>query len=243
MISKAMFSSLAAAALLAGPLVAQTPAKDPSSLLQQVLPADVAERVLAKIAEARSHQLPAAALEQRALKFAAKGVDPADIERSVAEQVNRMEAARDALDAPRGRSATPDEIEAGAEALRKGVDGAQVSALAKTAPSGRSLTVPLYVIGGLIDRGLPSDEALQRVMDRIQARASDAEIGDMPADLPSQAATGQAHMPGTTGTELAGTRLPGTPGARAGGPPVPANAGATTRPTLPKPRGRSGGAE
>ena len=233
---------VAAAALQAGPLLAQTPARDPSALLREVLPADVAERVLAKIAEARSHQLPAAALEQRALKFAARGVDPADIERSVAEQAARMQEARNALEKPRGRSTTDDEIEAGAEALRKGVDGAQVSALAQSSPSGRSLTVPLYVIGSLIDRGLPSDEALQRVKDRIEARATDADIEGMPAELPPQAAAGQAHRPAVTGQELAGSKRPTTPGARAGGPPagVPANGGAVTRPTPPKTTGRSG---
>src|SRR4051794_19695953 len=73
---------------------AQTPAKDPSDRLRQVLPADVAERVLSHIAEARARQLPAEALENRALKFAAKGVNPSDIEQSVNEQLQRMEAAR-----------------------------------------------------------------------------------------------------------------------------------------------------
>ena len=59
-----------------GVSIAQTPAKDPSARLREVLPADVAQRVLARIADARDHQLPAEALENRALKFAAKGVDP-----------------------------------------------------------------------------------------------------------------------------------------------------------------------
>ena len=59
---------------------AQTPAKDPSARLREVLPADVAQRVLARIAEARARELPAEALENRALKFAAKGVDAKSIE-------------------------------------------------------------------------------------------------------------------------------------------------------------------
>ena len=37
---------------------AQTPAADPSAKLREVLPADVADRVLAKIATARAHDLP-----------------------------------------------------------------------------------------------------------------------------------------------------------------------------------------
>src|SRR6266853_812358 len=103
---------------------AQTPARDPSARLREVLPADVAQRVLARIADARARQLPAEALENRALKFAAKGVDPKNIERSINEQADRMDVARAAL--AKGRASRPagDEIEAGAEAMRKGVDGA-----------------------------------------------------------------------------------------------------------------------
>src|SRR5258705_6269597 len=151
---------------------AQIPAKDPSVRLKEVLPADVAQRVLARIADARSRQLPAAALGNRALKFAAKGVEPKDIERSVNEQAQRMESARSALASGRGSKPARQEIEAGAEAMRKGVDGASVALLAKTAPHDRSLAVPLFVIGGLTDRGLPSDHALQWILAGLNAPAA-----------------------------------------------------------------------
>ena len=72
-----------ATVMLAQVAGAQVPARDPSARLREVLPPDVATRVLARIADARAHQLPADALENRALKFAAKGVDPRSIERSV----------------------------------------------------------------------------------------------------------------------------------------------------------------
>src|SRR5687768_1326731 len=110
---------------------AQTPAADPSDKLREVLPADVADRVLARIADARARELPAAALENRALKFAARGVLPVEIERSVNEHAVRLQQAKDAIEQGRGLAAAGDETEAGAEAIRKGVDGAQVSALAK----------------------------------------------------------------------------------------------------------------
>jgi hypothetical protein len=230
--SSRLLAALGAATLLAGAsLGAQTPANDPSARLRAVLPPDVAERVLARIAEARARELPAAALENRALKFAARGVAPADIERSVSDQVGRMDAAKRALaQARRGRPATGDEVEAGAEAMRQGVDGAAVSALAQSAPSGRSLAVPLYVIGGLTDRGLPSDEALRRVQARLQARASDAELQAMPGELPPQAVAGKANRPAETGRDLAATKRPG---AGAAGPGV----GAAGRPAgVPAPR-------
>jgi hypothetical protein len=232
--------------LVAGPTAAQNTARDPSERLREVLPADVAQRVIARIAEARARELPAQALEQRALKFAAKGVDPQAIERSVAEQAERMGQAKRALEAARSRKADADEIDAGAEAIRRGVDGTSVSELARTAPSGRSLAVPLYVIGSLIDRGLPSDEALRRVRERLLARAADADIQKLPGELPPQAAAGQAHKPELTGRDLADTRRPDA--ATRGGPPagVPANAGKDTRPVPPgrsnnPGRGRGGG--
>src|SRR5687768_18329644 len=107
----------------------QTPAADPSARLREVLPGDVAERVLARIAEARARQLPAEALENRALKFAAKGVAPLDIVRSLSEQAERMNTARGALAGARPGQPRGDEIEAGAEAIRKGVDGAAIAEL------------------------------------------------------------------------------------------------------------------
>ena len=217
--------------IAAGTLSAQTtaPAADPSAKLQAVLPADVAARVLAKIAEARARELPAAALENRALKFAARGVVPREIERSVNEHAARLGAAKNAIENGRGNKAGDAEVEAGAEALRQGVDGAAVSELAKEAPSGRSLAVPLYVIGGLVDRGLPSDDALARVLERLTARASDAEIQRLPGELPPQAAAGQANKPASTPTPPGASKRPGSAGPPAG---VPASGG--TR-TLPKP--------
>jgi hypothetical protein len=215
---------------------AQVPAKDPSARLREVLPADVAQRVLARIAEARARQLPAEALENRALKFAAKGVDATNIERSVNEQALRMEGARAALLA--GRNSTPesDEIEAGAEAMRKGVDGASVSLLARSAPSGRSLAVPLFVIGSLTDRGLPADQALQRVLDRLKARASDSDLESMSSDVRGRSNAAQGRPEGQTGREFGQSHRPTTTGRPAtAGPPagVPGNSGK-------KPKGQHG---
>ncbi|MGH7460730.1 MAG: hypothetical protein ACREMA_06840 [Longimicrobiales bacterium] len=246
---KRIFLSLAlASAATTGIAAAQ--ARDASNRLKEVLPPDVAERVLARIAEARARELPATALEQRALKFAAKGVDPAAIEQSVSEHIDRLVSARQALEAPRGRRADGGELEAGAEAVRRGIGPSGLSELASAAPSGRSLAVPLYVLANLLDRGLPADEAIQRVYDRLAARAGDEEIQKLTHELPPQAAAGQAHKPELTGTDLAKTKRPAsTPVARgrAGGPPttVPGNPGKDTRPTPQKPttppgRGRGG---
>lgn len=216
-----------------GSLAAQTaegsktaPAYDPSARLREVLPADVAERVIARIAAARARELPAQALENRALKFAARGVKPEEIERAVAEHAARLEQSKQALQTARAKRPSDDEVEAGAEAIRMGVDGAKVSALAKSAPSGRPLAVPLYVLGGLADRGLASDEALKRVTEQLKARASDSEL----EKLPAQAAEGRSRKPAVVGRDLAATKRPGTAGPPSG---VPANGGSGVAPVRP----------
>jgi len=213
--------AVAVVSLTGGRAQAQTPAADPSIKLRQVLPADVAERVLAKIASARSRELPAAAIENRALKFAARGVPASDIESSVDQQIGRMEQSKAAIEQGRGAKADGDEIEAGADAMRKGVDGRQVALLAKSAPSGRSLAVPLFVVGSLIDRGLPSDAALTQVQDKLKTRASDRELEDLPN---SDGNRGNK----LTGQDMAASHRPANAGRPDNaGPPtnVPRNAG------------------
>jgi len=221
---------LNAAALVSFAVVAhgQVPAKDASARLREVLPADVATRVLARIAEARSHQLPGDALENRALKFAAKGVAPRDIERSINEQAQRMESARAALASGRGSSPAGDEIEAGAEAMRKGVDGAAVSQLAREAPHDRSLAVPLFVIGSLTDRGVSADQALQSVLDRLNANASDLDIEGLTSQVSPRNNAGQGRPDGQSGRDFGQSHKPASSGRPAtAGPPagVPGNAG------------------
>lgn len=210
---------------------AQAAAIDLSTRLREVLPADVAQRVLARISDARARQLPADALANRALKFAAKGVAPADIERSIAEQADRMGAARNALAAGRGAPPHADEIEAGAEAMRKGVDGAAVSRLAKSARPQRSLAVPLFVIGSLTDRGLGSDEALQRVLDRLEANASDTELERMPGEIATRRGQGNAYGRDKVRPDRVGNKPEAGRPATSGKPAaVPGNAGARVKP-------------
>jgi hypothetical protein len=211
---------------------------DAAARLRQVLPADVATRVLAVITKARARGLPADALENRALKFAARGIDAGAIEKAIGEQEERMERVRDVLQTARGRKPADDEVEAGAEAVRKGVDGASVADLAKTAAGDRSLAVPLYALGSLLDRGLPSDVAIRRVEEKLRTRATDRDIERMAVDLPAQSMGRGAEM----GRALGATKHPGGGAGNgqsgsAGGPPagVPGNGG---KPATPPGQGK-----
>src|SRR5205085_1843924 len=119
----------------------------------------------------------------------------------------------------RGSAPAGDEIEAGAEVMRKGVDGAALSTLARSAPGGRSLAVPLFVIGSLTDRGVPASDALQRVMSRLQQRASDADLETLPGGVPAQGnggGEGNRNGQGNHGKGVSGR--PATAGPPAGVP-------------------------
>src|SRR5258708_16031361 len=71
-----MTMAVSLAAMAVDVVSAQTPARDPSARLKEVLPADVAARVLAPIADARPPALPPAALANRPLHSAAHPVSP-----------------------------------------------------------------------------------------------------------------------------------------------------------------------
>jgi hypothetical protein len=240
---RTLFTAALGAALVipSAGIAAQTPAKDPSARLREVLPADVADRVIARIAEARARELPAQALENRALKYASRGVAPAEIERSIRSHADRMGTAKDLLEGARSQRPTADEVDAGAEALRQGVDGAAVKALATSAPSGRSLAVPLFVIGSLVERGLPSDSALARVRDRLTARATDAELETMASSRNAAAgANGQRGLDRAAAARPAGAGNAGATGATKAPPNVPRNGGKATTPTRPTTPARPG---
>ncbi|MGI8618544.1 MAG: hypothetical protein ACR2L6_05570 [Gemmatimonadaceae bacterium] len=226
---------IAALLALAGPASAQSTPAELTARLREVLPAEIAEGVIATVSDARSRGLPARALEQRALMLARKGAEPGSIARSVADQSRAMGEAKAAL--ARGRTGRPadGDVAAGAEAIRKGVDGAQVSELAKSAPSGRSLALPLFVIGNLVDRGLPSDAALARVLERMNARATDAELARLPEQAMAGRTRGEAARAGRPDTKPA---LPAAGGRGAAGgtvrgsppPNVPPRTGGRGRP-------------
>ena len=214
---------IVAATLLFASTAAAQKAHDPSAQLRQVLPAKVADHVLATIADARSHSLPAAALEQQALRLARKGTKPADVEQSIDRSAENMKNAKSAL-VSAGRKPTNDEVVATGALIGKGVDGKQVSTWAKTAPSGRDLTVPINVTASLMNRGLKSDAALARVHAGLVAKKTDRQlVADANATAsekrPENANKdgGLAHRPATIGTTnrpAAVGRPAATPGKR-----------------------------
>lgn len=194
--------------------------------LRAVLPANVADTVIAIVTDATNHGLPGQAIADRAIETIAKGRSGADASAAARALAADLAGARDAIGSA-GRTPDSTEIEAGASAKQLGVDGAAISKVATAAPSGRSLAVPLAVLGALVDRGLPSDDALASVLSRLQAHASDAQLADMPGEAGRLIA--QGYRPSDVGRALAAGRPAG----------LPANGGRSgTRPTTPGHPGR-----
>ncbi len=214
---------LAVLAIVPGLLAAQQ--QNPIDRLRAVLPADVADQVIAIVTDATSHGLPGQAIAERALEAIAKGRSGDEVSAAAQALAADLAGAHDALQRG-GRTPDASEIEAGATAKEFGVDGATISALASSAPSGRSLAVPLAVIGALMNRGLPSDGALQAVLDRLTARATDADLVEVPGEAGRLIA--QGYKPSDVGRALSAVGRPsgvpangGRPGARPSRPSKP----------------------
>jgi hypothetical protein len=205
-------------------IVVLTPAvlaaqQSPVARLRTVLPSDVADQVVAIVTDALSRGHPPNPVALRALEGAAKGKSAKEIVAAAQSVADLLSKADTALEWS-GRTAKPDEIAAAAATMQLGVDGDVVSDLASGAPSGRSLAVPLAVIGALVSRGVPADDALAAVLAKLQARASNADL----AALPARAKIGRGL--GARGAGRGPTRIPaavptngGHPGRRPGGPP------------------------
>lgn len=217
-------------ALMPGLLAAQ---QDPVERLRVVLPADQAAQVIAVVEDARDRGLPALSVARRVLEGVAKGRSASEVTAAAHALVADLAAARGALEQG-GRTPSGPEIESGAIAMSHGVDGAVVSAFASSAPSGRSLAVPLAVIGSLVDRGLAPDDALSAVRAGLEVQATDAELLDMPGHGARLMADGM--RPADVGRALGRLRRGvGVPPGHAVPPGVPANGGGKAKGRRPAP--------
>lgn len=155
--------------------VASAAQEDPTERLSALLPDEVSARVLEHIDEARAGGLPTNPIATLALEGVVKGRSGEEVLAAVEALATDMTRARAALSAAE-RGPEDGEIEAATAAMRMGVDGATISDLARSQPSGRTLAVPMLVLGSLVDGGLPSVQAIAAVRDRLEAGASDAEL-------------------------------------------------------------------
>jgi hypothetical protein len=177
-----------------------------SARLKKLLPHSSAERVLAAIAGARNRGLPATALENRALKFAAKKVKPSDIEDAIVADADAMGRAEQLLTAAGRRDPSPEQIDLVAQLLGEGADSASIGAIAKFAAAGRSIDVPLRVGAELVAINSSPNQTLARVEDRVRSGASDAQLEKMLDDAPARVASnGKSKKAAVSSAKQAGT--------------------------------------
>ena len=150
--------------------------------VRAALPPTQADRIVMLISAAREDGLPSVALEQIALQGIVKRADPDMILEAVAREDSLLRTARSILlDA--GRTAIQGgEIRAAANALRRGVPESAVGAVASQAPTDRPVAIPLFVLAGLTDRGLASDDALGMIVRHMHESASDAMLERLPRE-------------------------------------------------------------
>jgi len=153
--SSSRLSAVHAGALIALAIAAASTtaaAQDPR-LVAQLDPA-TQQRVSAVIERARGASLPVEPLVDKALEGARKRAPAARIVEAVTSLAARLDSSRVAL----GTASSEAELVAAAAALQAGV-GTQVLSQLRQERAGKSLAVPLVVLGDLVTRGVPHDTA------------------------------------------------------------------------------------
>ena len=144
---------LAAAIACAIAMAGERAGAQDARLAAQLSPATQA-RVSAVIERARAASLPVEPLVDKALEGARKRAPDARIIEAVTSLAARLDSSRAAL----GAASTEAELVAAAAALQAGV-GSDVLSRLRHERAGRSLAVPLVVLGDLVTRGVPHDTA------------------------------------------------------------------------------------
>jgi hypothetical protein len=174
-----MRAAFLAAAL--GPLAAAClAAQEPPALERRLDPGTLAA-VRAIIDSTRGDSVPSQVLEDKALEGVAKHVPPPRIVAAVRQLAGELRDARTLLRgaAPRALLAAG-EIVAAADARRRGVPSDQVAALRHHVAPQAPLIVPLTVLGDLVQRGVPADQARAVIEQLIDAGVSAQQMADIP---------------------------------------------------------------
>jgi hypothetical protein len=141
-----------------------------SALVGRVDPS-VLPAISAVIDSANAAGLPSATLADKALEGSAKHADPERVVGAVRALAQALGEAREAL----GPGSTPDELTAGAGAIRAGIPAATVAKV-RTGRSGQPATIPLAVMSELVARGLTPDSAATLVLMRTTHGTDDAAL-------------------------------------------------------------------
>lgn len=160
----------------------------------------------ALLIEAVSEGLPTGPLINRALEGAARKVHGSKILAVVRDHATAMMQARDAL----GEKTTAAELDAGASALRAGIDNASLAAVRTTRPVGQAV-VPLTVLADIVSRGVPAKTARDAVTSIAKMPASDDALRGLQVTVAKNAIRGPGMAVDALNRYLKGTVLGANP--------------------------------
>jgi hypothetical protein len=133
---------------------------------------------------ARRDSVPVRPLEDKALEGVAKHVAPLRILAAVRQLRTELKDARTLL-----HSAAPavvvseEEIVAAADAQRRGVPAPELATLRRHAPPTADLIVAYTLLGDLVQRGVPSDQARVVIEQLLAAGVPPAHMAEIPARM------------------------------------------------------------
>jgi hypothetical protein len=140
--------------------------------------------VRAVIDSARRDSVPSQVLEDKALEGVAKQVAPPRIVTAIRQLAIELREARALLRAAAPRDPLADgHIIAAAEVRRRGVPAAEISALRSHVSSTAPLVVAFTVLGDLVQRGVPVNQAREVIEQLIAAGVPAQQIADIPARM------------------------------------------------------------
>jgi hypothetical protein len=163
-------------------------------------------------------------LVDKALEGAAKHADPDRIVGAVRALAETLGAAREAL----GPGASPDELTAGAGAIRAGIPASTVTQV-RDSRRGQPVTIPLAVMSELVARGLRPDSAAAIVLTRTNHGTNDAALVSLARETAAGAPPSLTAAPTSGGGHVSGFySSPASNNPAGGGPP------SSTAPSRPR---------
>jgi hypothetical protein len=130
----------------------------------------------AMYAEAKEHHVPREPMAKRVDEGRAKGANETAVIASAGRVKANLEASQEAMVAAGHTHPSDEECERGEAAMERGVTKAQITAIAKSTPSDRSLVVAFDVLTRLAARGVPVTQAVAQVQTNMTSGASDAAL-------------------------------------------------------------------
>jgi hypothetical protein len=189
---------------------------DPMARVRQAYPTAAGE-IEAIISDAEAAGAPADALAAKALEGAAKGVPAERVVAALHQYSLRLRESVQLLGRERGGSS----VVSGADALRRGVPAEQLRTMAMEHHG--DLTVPLMVMGDLIEAGVPAGNAYRVVSRAMHQEQNQDEMLAIPAAVRQMMRAGQGPGPAAdaVGQAIGSGQFHGA----MHGPPVPPGSG------------------